>query len=154
MMLSTSATYTSGAAPVNAGASCHAATVSAEPRLDTRQPIRRSVVVTSTRGLHGISGSSCCHGPLARARPPRTAQFRERGVGFDRVRGDVVPGGDADCSAVITVTAAFCGPVDTVLANNACQELHARPFLFSRGCRARRQTTRGSILVGVRGLPD
>src|SRR5437762_2942543 len=137
MMLSTSATYTSGAAPVNAGASCHAATVSVEPRLDTRQPIRRNVFVTSTRGLHGISAAAC-HGPLARARPPRTATFRERCVGFDSVRGDVVPGGDAaDCSAVITVTAACCGPVDTVLANNACQELRARGQ-DSCGCRRRR----------------
>src|SRR5205823_10084242 len=138
MMLSTSATYTSGAAPVNAGASCHAATVSAEPRLDTRQPIRRNVFVTSTRGLHGISGSS-----LPRSSRESTAATHRHVPGALRwfrqcARGDVVPGGDAaDCSAVITVTAACCGPVDTVLANNACQELRAQAaqdvLIFEQG---------------------
>src|SRR6266508_483723 len=56
MMLSTSATYTSGAAPVNAGASWDAAASSAAPRLHTRQTIRRRVVVTSPHGLHGVLG--------------------------------------------------------------------------------------------------
>src|SRR5712691_4785838 len=107
-MLSTSATYTSGAVPVNAGASCHAATVSAEPRLNTRQPIRRSVVVTSTRGLHCVPGGGCSHGS-SREPGGHAAMFRQRCVGFEGVRGEVVPGVDANCSAVIIVTAALCG---------------------------------------------
>ncbi|PYR14312.1 MAG: hypothetical protein DMF94_34495 [Acidobacteria bacterium] len=97
MMLSTSATYTSGAVPVDAGASCHAATVSAEPRLDTRQPIRRSVFVTSTRGFHCAPGGGCSHGFSRESTAARPGMFRHRQVGYDNVRCDVVPGGDAMC---------------------------------------------------------
>jgi hypothetical protein len=40
MMLSTSATYTSGAVAGDAGASGHAAVISGEPSVNARQPIR------------------------------------------------------------------------------------------------------------------
>src|SRR5436190_6580918 len=54
MMLSTSATYTSGTASVATGASCHDAAVSAALRLNRRLAPRTRVVFTSPRGLYGL----------------------------------------------------------------------------------------------------
>jgi hypothetical protein len=54
MMLSTSATYTSGAVAVDTEASCHADAVSAALTDNRRLAVRTRVVFTSPRGLHDV----------------------------------------------------------------------------------------------------